>query len=93
MYQELERYAAALRTYITSTYHVSHPALVDLRDDLLARQGAIAQAPYIESTARYAASRQYAALSIPPEVKDLLTGLGGRGVVFDPPYDHQADAL
>ncbi len=93
MYLELERYAAALRTYITSTYHVSHPALVELRDDLLARQGAIAQTPYIESTARYAASRRYADLSIPPEAKELLTWLGGRGVVFDPPYDHQADAL
>jgi len=93
MYVELGRYAAALRTYITSTYHISHPALVDLRDDLLARQGAIAQTPYIESTARYAASRQYATLSIPQEVRELLTWLGEHGVVFDPPYDHQADAL
>lgn len=93
MYVELGQYAAALRTYITSTYHVSHPALVDLRDDLLARQGAIAQTPYIESTARYAASRQYATLSIPHEVRELLTWLGERGVVFDPPYDHQAYAL
>lgn len=93
MYLELEQYAAALRTYITSTYHISHPALVDLRDDLLARQGVIAQTPYIESTPRYAASRQYAALSIPQEVRELLTGLGECGVVFDPPYDHQAGAL
>jgi ATP-dependent helicase YprA (DUF1998 family) len=93
MYVELSQYAAALRTYITSTYHVSHPALVDLRDDLLARQGAIAQTPYIESTARYAASRQYATLAIPQEVRELLSWLGERGVVFDPPYDHQADAL
>ncbi len=93
MYVELDQFAAALRTYITSTYHVSHPALVELRDDLLARQGAIAQTPYIESTARYAASREYAALSIPPEVKELLTWLSGRKVVFDPPYDHQAYAL
>lgn len=93
MYAELGRYAAALRTYITSTYHISHPRLVDLRDDLLARQGAIAQTPYIESTARYAASRKYATLSIPREVRDLLTWLGQRGVVFDPPYDHQAEAL
>jgi hypothetical protein len=76
MYVELGRYAAALRTYITSTYHISHPALVELRDDLLARQGAIAQTPYIESTARYAASRQYATLSIPQEVRELLTWLG-----------------
>lgn len=93
MYVELGQYAAALRTYITSTYHISHPALVDLRDDLLARLGAIAQTPYIESTARYAASRQYSTLSIPQEVRELLTWLGERGVVFDPPYDHQADAL
>lgn len=93
MYVELGHYAAALRTYITSTYHISHSALVDLRDDLLARQGAIAQTPYIESTARYAASRQYANLSIPHEVRELLTWLGKRGVVFDPPYDHQAGAL
>ena len=81
MYMELSQYAAALRTYITSTYHISHPALVELRDDLLARQGAIAQTPYIESTARYAASRKYATLSIPQEVRELLTWLGERGVV------------
>lgn len=93
MYQELERYAAALRTYITSTYHISNPALVELRDELLAREGAIAQRPYIESTARYAATRRYADLSIPSEVANLLTWLGKRGVVFDPPYDHQASAL
>ncbi len=93
MYVELSQYAAALRTYITSTYHISHSALVDLRDDLLARQGAIAQTPYIESTARYTASRRYATLLIPQEVRELLTWLGERGVTFDPPYDHQADAL
>ena len=93
MYSELDRYTNALRTYITSTYHISHPALVDLRDYLLARQGAIAQQPYIESTARYVATRHYASLSVPAEVKELLTFLGERGVVFDPPYDHQASAL
>ena len=93
MYFELGQYAAALRTYITSTYHISNPALVDLRDDLLARQGAIAQTPYIESTARYSASRGYSTLSIPKEVRELLKLLGERGVVYDPPYDHQADAL
>jgi ATP-dependent helicase YprA (DUF1998 family) len=93
VYQELERYADALRTYITSTYHISNSALVDLRDELLTREGAIAQRPYIESTARYSASRRYADLSIPQNVADLLTWLGERGVVFDPPYDHQASAL
>jgi ATP-dependent helicase YprA (DUF1998 family) len=93
VYEELQRYVDALRTYITSTYHVSNSALVALRDELLQREGAIAQRPYIESTARYAASRRYANLSIPQDVAGLLTWLGERGVVFDPPYDHQASAL
>ena len=93
MYEELDRYRDALRTYITSTYHISNPALVDLRAELLSRSGAIAQTPYLESTARYAASRRYEELALPADVAGLLGWLGERGVVFDPPYDHQARAL
>jgi ATP-dependent helicase YprA (DUF1998 family) len=93
VYEELQHYTAALRTYITSTYHLSNPALVELRDELLAREGAIAQRPYVESSSRYAASRRFVSLAIPPSVKNLLTTLGERGVIFDPPYDHQASAL
>jgi len=93
MFEEISHYGAALRTYITSTYHISNPALVELREALLEREGAIAQRPYIESTARYAATRPYASLALPASVKDLLSMLGQRGVVFDPPYDHQASAL
>ena len=93
MYDELQYYADGLRTYITSTYHISHPALVDLREDLLRRTGAIAQVPYLESTARYAGSRIYADLALPEEVSNLLNWLGEQGIVFDPPYDHQAQAL
>ena len=93
MYEELKHYSDALRTYITSTYHISNPALVDLRDELLSRSGAVAQAPYLESTARYAASRRYEELSLPADVAGLLKLLGERSVVFNPPYDHQADAL
>ena len=93
MYSELKRYSDALRTYITSTYHISNPQLVDLREELLKRPGAIAQTPYIESTPRYATSRSYNELDIPAEVAELLTWLGVREVVFDPPYNHQATAL
>ena len=52
MYERLQHYTDALRTYITSTYHISNSALVDLREELLSRSGAIAQRPYLESTAR-----------------------------------------
>ena len=93
MYQELQHFTDALRTYITSSYHISDPALVDLREELLSRSGAIAQTPYLESTARYAASRRYKDLSLPSDVAELLSWLGEREVVFDPPYDHQARAL
>ena len=93
MYEELQHYTQALRTYITSTYHISNPALVDLRAEMLARSGAIAQVPYLESTAKYTSSRRYKDLSIPSDVAQLLNWLGAQGVVFDPPYDHQAQAL
>ena len=93
MYKELQHYTDALRTYITSTYHISNPALVDLRDELLSRNGAIAQIPYLESTARYKASQHYENISIPSDVAQLLQWLGAQGVLFDPPYDHQALAL
>ena len=35
MYRTIQHYRDALRTYITSTYHVSNPALVDMRAELL----------------------------------------------------------
>jgi ATP-dependent helicase YprA (DUF1998 family) len=93
MYREIDRYADALRTYITSTYHVSNAALVALREDLLRRPGALAQEPYLESTARYSASRRYSALPLPAEVAELFNRLAACGIIFDPPYDHQAEAL
>ena len=93
MYRELQHYRDALRTYITSTYHVSNAALVDMRTELLERAGTIAQEPYLESTARYEGARKYRDLVLPPGVSDLLNGLGEDGLLFDPPYDHQAQAL
>ena len=93
MYRELQQYTDALRTYITSTYHISNPALVGLRDELLHRTGAIAQAPYLESTARYEGARRYSQLELPVDALDLLARLGQDGILFDPPYDHQARAL
>ena len=93
MYKDLTYFADSLKTYLTSTYHISNPTLVDLRDDLLARTGAIAQEPYLESTARYSGKRRFRELNIPRSVADLLTTLGDEGILFDPPYPHQADAL
>ena len=93
MYRELTYYADGLRTYLTSTYHISNPTLVDLREDLLGRTGAVAQEPHLESTARYAGTRRFQELNIPQSVAHLLTELGEQGILFDPPYAHQAEAL
>jgi len=93
LYKEFERYTDALRTYITSTYHISHPALVALREELLARPEAIAQRPFLESTARYVAGARYRDLDLPDPIPEFLDWLGERGTIFDPPYEHQARAL
>ncbi len=99
MYRELAQYREALTTYITSTYHISDPTLVQLRLELLRMPGAIAQPPFIESTPRYEASpqRRYESLrGVPPRVKEFLGWLGsadGGRRLYDPPYSHQADAI
>ena len=93
MYRELQHYRDALRTYINSTYHVSNPALVDMRNELLERAGSITQEPYVESTARYEGTRLFRDLTLPPDASELLGELGDRDLIFDPPYTHQARAL
>ena len=93
MHRELRHYRDALRTYIKSTYHVSNPALVDMRTELLERAGSIAQEPYVESTARYEEAQTFRDLVLPPGASELLGRLGDEGLLFDPPYDHQARAL
>jgi ATP-dependent helicase YprA (DUF1998 family) len=93
MYNEIEKCTEALRTYITSTYHISNPVLVEQRDELLKRPGAIVQRPFLESTARYKTSRKYGDLEIDGAVRTFLGGLAQNGTLFDPPYNHQATAL
>ena len=66
MHQELRHYRDSLKTYITSTYHVSNPALVDMRAELLERDIAIAQEPYVESTARYKGDAEVSRSRTPP---------------------------
>ena len=93
MQKELRQYRDSLRTYITSTYHLSNRALVDLRAELLDQVGAIAQEPYIESTARYRTTRSFRRVDLPPGLADFFSWLGQKELIFDPPYDHQAEAL
>lgn len=96
MFRELDRYREGLGAYIQATYHLSHPTLVELRRRLLEQPGMIAQRPYLESAARYAAGAEYADLAIPGPVRQLFQRLSSKEagrLLFNPPYKHQAQAL
>jgi ATP-dependent helicase YprA (DUF1998 family) len=85
----------ALASYIESTYHLSNPKVVGLRRELLTR-GGVAQTPFIESTASYVGNRPFSSLAIDPTVRDFLTAMAAKEsdqLLFDPPYEHQAQAL
>ena len=85
----------ALASYIEATYHLSNPKVVDLRRRLLTH-GGIAQTPYIESTPAYVGNRKFSSLQINPKVRDFLSAMAAEEseqLLFDPPYEHQAQAL
>nr|WP_246359313.1 DEAD/DEAH box helicase [Sphingomonas yantingensis] len=84
----------ALASYIEATYHLSDPKVVALRRTLLTGDG-IAQTPYIESTPSYEGKRRYQDLDLPAGVGAFLTALADRSedLLFNPPYEHQAQAL
>lgn len=84
----------ALASYIEATYHLSDPKVVALRRMLLTDDG-IAQTPFIESTPTYIGRRKYAELALPMGVSAFLTELANKGedLLFNPPYEHQAQAL
>ena len=85
----------SLRDYIEATYHVSHPVLVKLRRELLDRPGVISQRPYLETTPRYREGASFAKIAgLDPAVKEIFSKVAGAPrLVYDPPYDHQAQAI
>src|SRR4051794_10550833 len=96
--QTIEEIRAALRDYIEATYHVGHPMIIDQRRRLLETPGVIAQVPYLESTPRYVPGAAFADIGLPDAAAELLDlmadrGSDGAGLLHDPPYDHQAQAL
>ena len=95
MRTEIEHMKQALSSYIEATYHLSHPKVVSLRHNLLAK-GGVAQTPFIESTPAYVGDRPFSSLAIDPKVRDFLTAIATKEsgqLLFDPPYEHQAQAL
>lgn len=96
--QTIEEIRASLRDYIEATYHVGHPMVIAQRRALLESAGVIAQTPYLESTPRYKTGARFATLGLPEPARSLLQLMAdeppsGAGLLHDPPYDHQAQAL
>jgi ATP-dependent helicase YprA (DUF1998 family) len=93
-----EDIAEGLRGFIQADYHIRNEALIEEQRALLQERGSICQEPYIESPPTYRARRRIRDLNIPSELRDLLLILSGnenneRTGIFDPPYEHQAQAL
>src|ERR1035438_122524 len=86
----------SLRDYIEATYHISSPALIAQRKELLDRPGVIYQIPYIESTPRYQSGERFAAIKGMPSAAlkaySALTTPSGSlpALLYDPPYRHQS---
>lgn len=88
----------ALLEYIEATYHIGDPYLIEQRRKILMDRGIIHQEPFIESTPRYMAGRRFREIQhIHPAALELYEALAqeqnGKRLVFDPPYQHQAEAV
>lgn len=95
MRTEIEHMREALASYIEATYHLSNPKVVNLRRKILLK-GGIAQTPYIESTPAYVGERTFETLDLDEGIRAFLTRMASREsdqLLFDPPYEHQAQAL
>lgn len=96
--ETIESLHSTLLGYIEATYHIADARVVAQRRSLLTSVGGIFQAPYLESTPRYATGKSYAEmLDIPASARttyeQLASSAAGKPLIFDPPYSHQAASV
>lgn len=96
--QTIDTLHQTLLGYIEATYHIADPRIVAQRRALLEAAGGIAQTPYLESTPRYQTGDSYAEMTdLPAAAREAYQRLadpaGGKPLLFDPPYTHQAAAI
>lgn len=97
--QNIAELHSALSDYIEATYHISNPALVAQRKDLLNAIGVIHQKPYIESTPRYVSGNKFSDIpNLATSVIELFESLSKSSdsherIIFDPPYKHQLQSV
>src|SRR4051812_3657758 len=90
---------SSLQDYIEAAYHISDPALIEQRRELLERTGVIHQIPYLESTPRYQSGSRFGDIvGLPPAALATYQSLASPrsdlpALLYDPPYKHQADTI
>src|SRR3569832_537376 len=97
--EAIQQLHAALRDYIEATYHISAPALIEQRRQLLNHAGVIHQIPFIESTPRYRSGTAFAQMQgLSAAALEIYTKLATedtkhKAILYDPPYKHQSEAI
>lgn len=97
--ENISQLHSSLSDYIEATYHISDPALIKQRQNLLSTSGVIHQIPYLESTPRYQTGEKFAEMKDLPKaalkIFSRLTQVEGElpQLLYDPPYKHQAEAI
>src|SRR5580658_2713928 len=97
--ETIKQLHSSLRDYIEATYHISSPALIEQRKELLDRAGVIYQIPYIESTPRYQSGERFPAIKgLPSAALNAYPALSTRAgdlpaLLYIPPYKHQSEAI
>jgi ATP-dependent helicase YprA (DUF1998 family) len=94
VFQVSDDIAEALARFIEASYHLKNDALIADRAELLRRWGVLRQRPYVEATPSFLARRSIEDLDIPSGIKAaLLRYVGRAGGFFNPPFEHQSEAL
>lgn len=90
-----EEITSGLERFIEAGYHLRDQDLIEERQRMLREPGAIRQRPYIEATPSYRSSRRIADLqNVPEHAKAALSAISSFDLgLYDPPYEHQAQAL
>lgn len=97
--ETIKQLHTSLRDYIEATYHISDPALIEQRKQLLDRPGIIHQVPYIESTPRYRSGTAFSNMAgLSPAALEIFQTLSRADgdlpqILYDPPYKHQSESI
>ena len=97
--ETIEQLHSVLCDYIEATYHIGDESLIMRRKQLLKKPGVIHQVPYLESTPRYRTGDYFSDMvGLPPAALEVFLKLsrpeeGLPKIIYDPPYEHQSEAI